>query len=247
MINADDHDSAAIRGPNGFKCYRLQRSYLILGIVCSTGFLAMGVWTVWAAYWNIDGSFPHPKLMALIGSLFWMFWFFLGLWIILAYFRERLFISDSAIIQHLCFTTRAVDLADVTEIIWKRYPQGGRVIVRGPNVKVKVHLANFTSQEREELIQFFGGTFDEHMQKGWVRFVEAQRHRKRSISDVRSRAIVVWCIVFLLGFAGACMYVWMLSSMWYHLLIAVSFALAGAGYMWRAWAGWNRPSERTSA
>lgn len=213
-------------------CYRLSRPHLILGIVSTTLFLAMDVGSVYAAYWNIDGSFLRPKLAALIFGIFWSCMTLLGLWLILAYFRERLFVSSDAITQQGCLTRKTIDVSNVIQIIWKRIPQGGRVIVRSHLAKIKIYLANFTGDERDDLVQYFHDTFAAEIQTGWSRFIESRQQTKPQSQQNTIRAYTMFSLIFF-AFAGIFGYCWGVGLGQQWLVIGVVNALAGMWYLWR--------------
>ncbi len=105
-------------------CYRSGTEHLILGIISLPLFLAIGIGSVYGAYWNVDGSFDRPKLAALVFGVFWSLWILFALWMIVAYFRERLFVGPNAITQQDCFRTKCINSSDATQVVWKRLPRG---------------------------------------------------------------------------------------------------------------------------
>lgn len=213
-------------------CYRPGRQYLILGIVSTTLFLVMDVGSVYVAYWNIDGSFPHPKLFALIFGIYWSCWTLLGLWLIVASLRERLFVSADSITQHGCVAKRTIRVPDVIQINWKGTPQSGGILVRSSFTKIKINLANFTRDERDKLIQFFHDTFATIIQDGWSRFLESDSRAKPQGKPNSLRTATI-CASLLFACAGIFGYCGVIGLGVQWLIIGVINALAGTWYLWR--------------
>src|SRR5262245_33709454 len=96
--------------PTDARCYRLRRYYLVVGVVCAVFFAAMGIASTVAALWNIDGSFARPQLAALIFGTFWSGFTLLAVWVIVAYFRERLYFGKAGVVQHGIFHSRSLQI-----------------------------------------------------------------------------------------------------------------------------------------
>lgn len=215
------------------ECYRLGPQYLVLGIVCLAFFLAMDVGSVYVAYWNIDGSFGRPELAAVVFGVFWSLWVLLSLWLIIAYFRERLFVSADAITQHGCIRKRTINFPDVIKIVWKRIPKGGSVIIRGHFSRIKIYLSNFTSDEQDRLITLLRGEFAPEIQEGWERFNESRLLVVAARTPTKSRGTAMICALLLFSFAGIFGYCWAsgLGIQW--LIVGILNALFGMWYLWR--------------
>lgn len=99
-------------------CYRIRAYYRNLGLVGTIFFAAVGVVFTLLAYFNIDGSFAHPKLTALICGLFWSAFTCLGGWVLLVYYKYRLLVNDTTLRQISVFRDKQVDLHLVDQSIW---------------------------------------------------------------------------------------------------------------------------------
>ena len=55
----------------GLAFYRHDRKLLWTGILCTAGFLFLGIFSFVGAYWNPDGSFLNPKATACFLAAFW--------------------------------------------------------------------------------------------------------------------------------------------------------------------------------
>jgi hypothetical protein len=190
----------------------------------------MGVASTLGAYWNIDGSFPRPKLDALICGVIWSSFTLLAVWIIFAYFRERLYLASKTVIQHGIIRSRTIHSEDVVHINWRRWPAGGSIVVQTPSAKIKIELGNYTREEREEIIRFFRERFASELQNNWPRF-EARR-----LSPPRrlvSRGGILVTASVLMGFAGVFIYCWFAGLGGQYLFIGVVNAVAAPCYLWR--------------
>ena len=150
--------------------YRIRNSYLAVGVICTAFFVAIGVTSVIVAWWNIDGSFRFPKSTAIGFGIFWSAFTALGVWIILAYYRERLFASNQGIRQRGCIRSRTVMFDEVVSGRWRRYPNGGSLVLRSPDRKIVIYFDNFSPDERIELIQFLRSALDDKRQVNWTDF-----------------------------------------------------------------------------
>lgn len=228
-------------------CYRIRRQYLILGIACLAFFLAAGIGSVCAAYWNVDGSFGRPKLTALFFGVFWSCWVLLATWIIVAYYRERLFVTPQAITQHGCVGKNSINIPDVIRITWKRFPHGGSVIVRSRVSRIKIHFDNFSGNEQEQLIAYLRDLVSAESQEGWTRFAEARIQPASDWTPKKSRAVATICALLLFFLAGIVIYCWLAGLGVQWLIVGVLSAAGGVWYVWRIFNGQDQPSADKAA
>jgi hypothetical protein len=207
-----------------------RRFYLVVGVLCGVFFSVMGVASTLSAYWNIDGSFPRPKLAALIFGIGWSGFTLLAVWIILAYFRERLYLASKTVIQHSVIRSRTIYCKDVVHINWRRRPSGGSIVIQTPSAKVKIYLDNFTREEREEIIRFFRETFASELQDNWPRFEARGGSPPRRLV---SRGGILVTASVLMGLAGVFVYCWFAGLGGQYLFIGVVNAAAALCCLWR--------------
>ena len=236
MLNIERTDMSTIADighlPTEARCFRLRRYYLLVGIVGAVFFPAMGIGSTVAALWNIDCSFARPKLAALIFGTFWSAFTLFAVWVIVAYFRERLFVGKAAIVQHGIFRSRTLEFGEVLQIKWRIWPVGGSVVVRTHSEKVTIHLDNFTTDEREELIRFLRETFAVEIQENWSRFEEVGRRSSAPGKGV-SRGGIIAIAALLMCFAGVFVCCWYAGFGGKYLFIGVVNAFAAIWYLWR--------------
>lgn len=218
--------------PAGARCFRLRRYYLVVGLLGAAFFSVMGVASTIAAYWNIDGSFPRPRLSALIFGLCGSGFLLLSVSLILAYFRERLFLTGKTIIQMGIIRTRAIDYAQVIHVKWRCWPVGGSIVVRTHFEKATIWLDNFTTKEREEIARFFRETFAHENQDNWPRF-EDFTHRASSSQKRTSRNEILFTTLVFACFAGVFIYVGFIGLGIHFLIIGVINTVASFYCLWR--------------
>jgi len=207
-----------------------RRFYLVVGVLCGVFFSVMGVDSTLAAYWNIDGSFPRPKLAALIFGIGWSGFTLLAVWIILVYFRERLYLANKTIIQNSVIRSRMIHSEDVVHVNWRRWPAGGSIVVQTPSAKIRIGLGSLTKEEREEIIRFFRETFARELQDNWPRF---EARRLSPPQRLVSRGGILVTASVLMGFAGVFVYCWFAGLGGQYLFIGVINAVASLCYLWR--------------
>jgi hypothetical protein len=151
------------------KTYRLSKDNLVIGLLLTPYFAAMGVWSSIGAWTNLDGSFPHPKAMAVVLACFWTAWTLLGIYIVFIYFRIRLSINGQFFESVGCFRTRAIDVSSVSRAVWRWFPIPS-VVLYGRGRRLAVSFDNFNSPAKRELINYFRVALPEHVQDGWERF-----------------------------------------------------------------------------
>jgi hypothetical protein len=133
-------------------------------------FALAGIVSTVVAAVNVDGSFLYPVPTAIFCGCFWSGFSFLGVWLILAYYRERLLVSSQIVRTTGCFRTREVQLPEVVRAVWKSLLKGGGLALYDRAGKVVIRFGNYGEAEQVELIEFFRDRLDEHLQEGWERF-----------------------------------------------------------------------------
>ena len=155
------------------RVYRLRRSYLALGIGATLFLASVGVVSVLAAWWNVDG---YPRTLAVAFGIGWGGFTLLGSYLILCYYRERLFVDDVGVLKQDCFTRRWLKFSDVTSAQWRGGStgpslDGPSILRRDPRTKIVVRLNQFANgNDLRELIQHFRQSIDPQAQQDWETF-----------------------------------------------------------------------------
>lgn len=180
------------------RCYRLAWWYLAGGMVFTPLFVVADVLFTYSAYFNIDGSFPHRKQHALAYCLFWSFMVLMSILLVVAYFRERLFIANMSITKYGLIVRRKINVADVNHISWKGMPQAGRIIVRTHLTGFSIYLGNYTGAECNQLIRFFHCRFPADIQAGWAKFSQHRSEVAAFRPQISSRLVLLCAFLLLL-------------------------------------------------
>lgn len=183
----------------------------------------------------------------MIVGLFWSGWTQLSVWVILAYFRERLLLDGKTVRQDGVIRSRMVDCEKAIRLLWRRWPAGGSIILRSRSEKISIHFHNFRAEECAELVRFFRETFPKEIQENWSRFEDCTRRlspqrRPFSRGGVIASALVLMCV------APIFVYRWFAGLGVQYLLIGVANVAAALCCLWRLWTckGRNVTTKATS-
>jgi hypothetical protein len=217
--------------PERDTCYRLRRKYLLVGVVAVTGCVVMGTTSTAAAWWNLDGSFPRPKLAAAIFAAFWSCFSLLGWWLILASIRFRLFVSNLGIEEQGVIWTTAIPFDQVTRLDWRLGPQRGSAKIHSSEAKITLHFDNFTPSERLELIAAIRERVKVSLQHGWDEFDERFFHPP-SPARLRQVKVLNAILVAMLGFFAVFFtWCWWIGGGPEHLALGIVNAGAALAYL----------------
>ena len=221
----------------GIDCitFRCGNSYFRIAFFCYPLIVAGHLFAVYAAYFNLDGSFPHPLRHAAVYAISALFWFLVGAWFVLACFRESMIISAKFVSQQGVLTYRFIDLRDLTRIRWGRHTH--RIILHSPGGKISIWLQNFSRREQLFLIQFFRRQFPKSIQdyyRGFRTSPMIRKLREEPQEPKPSRALGFECAAMLLATSAAFFYCWLQNLGYVWLGVALALCLFGASYIWRA-------------
>lgn len=194
------------------RCYRMRPYFRNVGIICTVFFTVVGVVSTYAAYFNIDGSFPNPELAALVFAAVWSAFALLGVWLLLLYRKYRLCINESSLRQTGILRDDQADLSLVDRLEWPRSPSSGNVRLSGMFGVVKIPLGSL--EDREEVTKFLREAIDQSKQTGWDGMIDSPEKRRRSRQALR-------ILIFVLAtHAIAFAIVWTISRQWLFLVTA---------------------------
>jgi hypothetical protein len=226
----------------GKRPFRLDKLYLFTSIVTLCFFIAFGGFSVYSAYFNVDGSFPRPKLFALIFGVFWSGPTMLNIWLLLAYVRERLYLLQDQIIQEGVFRCRVIPVKEVIQIEW--IGQWPDILIRGEADRIRIYLSNFKWSERQQIITYFRNGFPLEIQKNWKKLDLMLEMEEKLIRPEPSRVLAAICsgLLFLTSGLGAYCFWYTLVAWQYDFnlpsklaigALVLGCALAGLHYVWR--------------
>ncbi|MDM8005086.1 MAG: hypothetical protein QUV05_02895 [Phycisphaerae bacterium] len=152
------------------RCFRLERRFLHIGVVCTIFFFLFGVGSSAAALWNVDGSFGRPRETALVFGVFWACFTGLGIGLILRSVRSRLYIGPRSVRELGVFRVRAMCFDGLSAARWRVFLRGGSLVLRGRDGKLTLDFASFSPADRREMIELLRNRIDERIQEDWARF-----------------------------------------------------------------------------
>lgn len=141
--------------------FRLQKSYrntAIVGLLFFVGMMAIPV------YFAVSEG---NVLLGFVFGGFWSFWIGLSAWMLLAYYVESLTIREGTILQRGVLVTTSMKLSELVDVQWRR---PGVVVLRSYSGKVRIHLDNFTPEQRKKIIRWLHASTPRSIQQGWDRF-----------------------------------------------------------------------------
>jgi hypothetical protein len=227
----------------GVRVYRLKRFFLALGVGATVFFGSFGLASVVAAWWNLDCSFRYPRATAIGFGVVLGGFTLLGSYMILGYYRERLFVSDVEVFQHGCFTRRSIWFSNVTSAQWRITAFGPYIILRDPHSKIVVHLNQWgLAEDWRDLIRHFRESIHSEVQQDWETFEFRDfAHAARGQIYWRSEA---WLGQLLLTFAV----IFVVQSDFDpsprgKVTMAAVFLVIGTALVWHAWRRKNRAAD----
>jgi len=162
-------------------------------------------------------------------SIVWGSFTLLGLWLILAYFKERLTLTGETICQVGVIRTKSMPFDAVQELTWRLHPQGGSCILTSMDTKIKLEFGNFTRDDRTELIICLRQRVAVDLQSNWDSFHE--QYIAHSPDRSQKQQAASWILVFVLfGFAVLFAVLWLTGWGPRYLILAVMNMLVGTGY-----------------
>lgn len=234
---------------DGARVYRLRRGFLWLGVGATLFFASVGVASVVAAWWNLDGSFPAPRAIAIGLGIGWGGFTLLGSYLILCYCRERLFVGEQAVLKQGCFGRRLLRFGEVTSAEWRTGPagpsaSGPSLILRDPVSKIVIRLYQWGNvDDRRELIEHFRRSIDAEVQQGWETF---ESRILLDPSGLMEWAFEAWVGMIFLIFAGGSVVGWLVDPARHgNLTVAAVSLVIGGASMAHAWQRKIRAARKT--
>lgn len=138
------------------------------------------------AYWNVDGSFPNPRLWALGSAVFWGSWLMvaiINLWHCLCF---RIRVTEHHITYVGTFGVSQIPVAGLS-LRWRSFPGWGSVhLCRGLG-RIKIDFGMLEFAEREPLAIWLNQTVPPDAQTNWKEFqtkvVNTEWPKRQSIYD----------------------------------------------------------------
>ena len=166
--------------------FRLRRSYLLLGVLCTLLFAAMAIVSVLGIYFEAPAERRAAALAVGLGiAAFWLAFMALGVWVLLAYWRERLVVRDGEIDCVGVIRRKRIRVPEIVSARWRCWPAGGSLVLKTASTRLALDLANYQSDEQRRLIRFFREAVPSPLQSGWglfyARIVKGRSQRARRL------------------------------------------------------------------
>ncbi len=131
----------------------------------------MGVFSVWSALANSDGSFKNPKIAATIFGVFWSGFVLLGVYLLVFSRNYKLVVDASTINQSGAFSTRRIVISEIESAIWRNRPAGYSIKLRCRVCCMSIEFGTIDSCSRDWLIDFLRATIPKPKQLNWESFL----------------------------------------------------------------------------
>jgi hypothetical protein len=166
--------------------FRLRRSYLALRVLGTLFFATMAVVSVLGIYFEAPADRRAAGLAVGLGfAAFWLLLAAFGVWVLLAYWRERLAVHDAEIDHVGVIRRKRMRVPDMVSARWRCWPAGGSLVLKSNSTRLVIYFDNFAHDERRQLIRFFRESVPISLQTGWelffVRVGRPQAHRTRQL------------------------------------------------------------------
>ena len=129
-----------------------------------------GIASVYAALTNIDGSFARPITAAWLFGIVWGMFSLLGIYLMAAYARHRLTVTETDISDQGVLRQKTISFAHLNQVTWKLIPQNGSLVMQSPTSKFKIAFANYDREDRLKLIPLLKERVANIPESGWDRF-----------------------------------------------------------------------------
>lgn len=149
-------------------CLRAPLWQVLAMIPCFAAIVGGHLFGAYAAFSNLDGSFPHPVAFGLYISAQGFFFLLVGVFFFLAAGRERIWIFDDAIVQRGIFFTRRIEFADIVSLNWRRHTF--RLVIEGPDTRIAIWLNTYPIAQQQQVIEFFRSAVPKHLHKNYRAF-----------------------------------------------------------------------------
>ncbi len=188
--------------------YRLRHYYRNVGMLCTPLFLVAWIAGIHEVLTNKSNPAAHPIAALVFISVILGGFTFMGLYIILAYYKEHLILNDREIRHVGAFRTKSVPWQSIQQIKWRIGPSGGSAILYGNQTKIKIEFGNFIATQRAEIIEIIHHNVDDVCYLDWSKFhkrfrpptPEAKRKTRALARRMAYAITAIGVLIFVAGF-----------------------------------------------
>lgn len=183
---------------NSQRCFRVKRNYLTLGLIGGGFSLIAGIVSVFTTIGSNDPAFSSPVLAIAIFCAFYGSMTLLGVYLVMAYVRYRLFVSIDAITEVGGFAKKTIQCSAVTAVIWRTLPKGGSVVIQTVEQKITLSFMNYPTEDRGELQAIVRERFDPDLQTGWQPYFEHFEQLEQNKAKATRGIVLLVCPIFVI-------------------------------------------------
>lgn len=134
------------------KTIRLRNGIRTTGIVCLLFFLSIGIASVVGILLEPPPNARIDPIYLAVGiACFWSAMSSLAIWLLLAYWRGRVTVSDESVTQQGVLRTATIRFDEMERVTWK--PAPSQIRLHTPTSRLKIELSNFELVDRLWLIR----------------------------------------------------------------------------------------------
>lgn len=155
--------------------FRLRRSVFYQGAVCAVFFVVAVI--LYSCLFFLDNpaqqGFNSAHAAAILGGVgvaLFGFMLLLSLYMIMAYYVERVTVDGSTICVRSVFQDRRFDRSEIQTVRWKIWPNGGAIRLRVFGRVTRLDLHGFARDDRLRIIRIVRALVPAANQEGWEMF-----------------------------------------------------------------------------
>ena len=148
--------------------FRLHKSLLHLGIVSSVALLAAVVLCVAVSVQNVPAAQP----IGIAGTIVFGSGLVLSLYLLRAYFVERLTIKGTTLSVRSTFQDREFEVCELTRLRWRLQPPRGSIFFYVLGSRTRLDLHGFPIADRLRMIRVLREVVPTEVQEGWPAFCQ---------------------------------------------------------------------------
>lgn len=152
------------------RTYYFRTNPLYLGVMSSIFWFVAGMAALLCAFLVPGDGIENYQEQMLLFSSFFFAWMLSGFWLVAAYYRERLVLTETSITRHGVFRTKTLFLNDITKLTW--FTRFGKIVLESSQGKLKISQGNLTDFERAEIVAYLYDSVDKKLQLDWKNFIE---------------------------------------------------------------------------
>ena len=186
----------------------------------------LGVIGTYAAFFNIDGSFPKPILAAACIAAFALTWVLITVWATLFYARHKVTIDQQEMKIVGAFTTTNIRLDLIEEVRWQKIGELSRVVLISNSGRAVIDLDNFSKHDKKQITNFVRSIIPLQKHVGWEKFASANNttfHKEPAKWVVGTAHAVLLIVSFAIIFTSM-----VLLMIYPNFIALMALVIAGA-------------------